>query len=171
MVLENSKISKYKKIHCYFFKCNVLMQSACFNYYICVLLKRNYRFIAQKFLFFRPTLPKLWPRFSQNFGKWRYGRIIVTWRVVIHITNFIPSKDEILVQNTPTSLCKKNTGWCQWALIFSVDIHMELTPSPICIRSPEPNPLPLRVDVINGWPISVNDEVNCFQCTLTIKEL
>jgi len=43
--------------------------------------------------------------------------------------------DEILVQNTPTSVHEKKTGWCQWALICSVDVHMELTPPPsACIH-------------------------------------
>ena len=31
---------------------------------------------------------------------------------------------------------------------------MGLDPLPVHMRSPEPDPLPLRVDVINGWPLS-----------------
>jgi len=52
---------------------------------------------------------------------------------------------------TPTSLHEKKTGWRQWALIFSVDVHMELTPLTLVRRRP-PEPDPLHVDVINGWP-------------------
>jgi len=39
-------------------------------------------------------------------------------------------------------------------LIFCVDVHMGLDPSPDHMRPPEPDPLPLRLDVINGWPHS-----------------
>jgi len=52
-----------------------------------------------------------------------------------------PSKNEILVQKTPTSLREKRTGWCRWALIVYVDVHMELTPPTIHTRPPEPDPL------------------------------
>jgi len=41
---------------------------------------------------------------------------------------FIPSKDEIMVQKRQL-LWLRRRGWCQWALIFCVDAHMELTPS------------------------------------------
>ena len=42
----------------------------------------------------------------------------------------------------------------QWTLIliFCVDVHMGLDPlPPVHMRPPEPDTLPLRVDVINGW--------------------
>src|SRR6218665_578003 len=55
---------------------------------------------------------------------------------------------------TPTSLHEKRTGWCQWALSFCVDVDMQLTPSLACMRPPEPDPSPLGVDVINGWPLT-----------------
>src|SRR6218665_1111337 len=44
----------------------------------------------------------------------------------------------------------------QWTLIliFCVDVHMGLDPlPPVHMRPPEPDTLPLRVDVINGWPL------------------
>src|SRR6218665_418840 len=51
---------------------------------------------------------------------------------------FIPSKDEILVKKTPTSLQEKKTGCCQWTiiLIFCVDVHMGLDhpPPPTCVH-------------------------------------
>src|SRR6218665_723821 len=48
---------------------------------------------------------------------------------------FIPSKDEILLKKTPTFLHQKMTGWCQWAIIFCVDVHRSsLLPSPTCIH-------------------------------------
>ena len=31
---------------------------------------------------------------------------------------------------------------------------MGLDPLPVHMRPPEPDPLPLRVDVINGWPLT-----------------
>jgi len=45
---------------------------------------------------------------------------------------FIPSKDEILVKNTQTSLLEKKRGWRQWTLIliFCVDVHKGLDPPP-----------------------------------------
>jgi len=59
------------------------------------------------------------------------------WRTIS--TSFIKSKDEILVQKTTTSLHEKKTGRCQWAIIFCIDVHIALTPSPVCRRSPEPD--------------------------------
>ena len=48
---------------------------------------------------------------------------------------FIPSKDEILVKTTSTSLHEKKTGWRLWALIFCVDVHMELiSPPSACVH-------------------------------------
>jgi len=38
-------------------------------------------------------------------------------------------------------------------VIFCVASTWGLTPYPIHVRPPEPGPSPLRVDVINGWPI------------------
>src|SRR6218665_1422768 len=35
--------------------------------------------------------------------------------------------------------------------------HGAGTPSPGHMRPPEPDPLPLRVDVINGWPRVINN--------------
>ena len=54
------------------------------------------------------------------------------------------------MKNTSTSLHEKKAGWCQWTLIliFCVDVHMGLNPSTWAWPSP-----PLRVDVINGWPL------------------
>ena len=72
------------------------------------------------------------------------------------VITFIPSKDEILVKNTPTSLHEKKTGWRQWilSLIFCVDVHMVLDPSlPPSTRVHLSLTPPLRVDVINGWPL------------------
>ena len=45
---------------------------------------------------------------------------------------FVPSKDEILMKRRQPSLHEKKTGWRQWTLIliFSVDVHMGLDPSP-----------------------------------------
>src|SRR6218665_3850021 len=86
--------------------------------------------------------------------------------LVIYITNlyrrkistFFLSKDEILVKKTPTSLHEKKTVCRQWTLIliFCVDVHMGLDPPPpsTCIHL-SLIPLPLCVDVINGWPLSV----------------
>src|SRR6218665_78321 len=31
-------------------------------------------------------------------------------------------------------------------------------PPPVHMRPPEPDPLPLRVDVINGWPLSIKSD-------------
>jgi len=63
-----------------------------------------------------------------------------------HFNFLFRSKDEILVQKTTTSLHEKKTGWRQWALIFCVEVHMALTPSPVRRRPPKPD----RVDVINA---------------------
>jgi len=62
----------------------------------------------------------------------------------------IPSKEEIRVKKTPTSLHEKKTGWHKWILflIFCVDVHMGLDPT--CVHL---SLTPLRVDVINGWPL------------------
>ena len=51
----------------------------------------------------------------------------------------------------PASLHERKTGWRQWALIFCVDVHLELTPSPpsACVHL---SLTPLCVVVINGWP-------------------
>ena len=43
--------------------------------------------------------------------------------------------------------------------MFSVDAHMGLTSSPIHMRPPEPDSLPLHVYVINGWPHTENSVV------------
>ena len=32
-------------------------------------------------------------------------------------------------------------------------------PPPVHMRPPEPDPLPLRVDVINGWPLKASDDI------------
>jgi len=32
---------------------------------------------------------------------------------------------------TPSSMHEKKTGWCHWALIFCVDVHMEVIPLPL----------------------------------------
>src|SRR6218665_1018558 len=55
----------------------------------------------------------------------------------------------------PTSLHEKKTGCRQWTLIliFCVDVHLGLNP-PVHMRPPEPDPLPLRVDVINDFPVT-----------------
>ena len=74
-----------------------------------------------------------WPsRTKVEFPLYYDCNLFKTERLVIYIDErfplFILSKDEILVQNTPTSLHEKQTrGWCQWALIFCEDVHMELT--------------------------------------------
>ena len=48
----------------------------------------------------------------------------------------------------------KKTGWRQCAIVFCVDVHMALTP--VHRRPHEPDPsFPLRVDVINGWPLGL----------------
>src|SRR6218665_2565859 len=46
-------------------------------------------------------------------------------------------------------------------LIFCVDVHMGLDPPPpsTCVHL-SLTPSPLRVDVINGWPIKHTDEVD-----------
>ena len=74
----------------------------------------------------------------------------------------IPSKDEIRV--------KKDANFFAWEedRMTSVDSnfnflcgrpHEAWPPPPVHMRPPEPEPLPLRVDVINGWPhTSVGDE-------------
>src|SRR6218665_2011048 len=51
-------------------------------------------------------------------------------------------------KKTPISLYEKKTGWRQWTLvlIFCVDVHMGLDPSPVHMRPPE-------LDVINRWPL------------------
>jgi len=36
---------------------------------------------------------------------------------------------------------------------FCVDVHLGLDPSPVDMRPPEPDPL--CVDVINGWPLTL----------------
>jgi len=81
--------------------------------------------------------------------------------LVIYITNlyhpkiatFFPSKVDILVKKTPTSLHEKKTGWCQWILVLMlcVDVQMGLDPSPPSTRI-HLSLTPLQVDVINGWP-------------------
>src|SRR6218665_1951377 len=45
--------------------------------------------------------------------------------------------------------------WSQQTLIliFCVDVHIGLDLLPVHMRPTEPDPLPLRVDVINGWPL------------------
>src|SRR6218665_1730029 len=44
------------------------------------------------------------------------------------------------------------------------------TPSPVHMRPPEPDPLPLRVDVINGWPLTINiKHINGFAHYETFK--
>ena len=61
---------------------------------------------------------------------------------------------------------EKKTGWRQWTLIliFCVDVHMGLD-SLIHMRPPEPDPLPpLRVDVINGWPLVTSLSL-CLSCS------
>src|SRR6218665_3661365 len=70
------------------------------------------------------------------------------------MSTFVPSKEEILVKNISTSLHEVKTGSRQWTLIiiFCVDVYnytWGLTPSPVHMRPPEPDPL--HVDVINGW--------------------
>ena len=51
---------------------------------------------------------------------------------------------------------EKKTGWRQWTLIliFCVDVHMGLDPPypSTCVHL-SLAPSPLRVDVINGWPL------------------
>jgi len=94
---------------------------------------------------------------------WLYDcNLYKTVLLVIYIAKkfpiFIPSKDEILVKKTSTSLHEKKTGWRQWnpILIFCVNVHIDLDP-----LSPRPHaskwawPPPLRVDVINGWSLTV----------------
>ena len=58
---------------------------------------------------------------------------------------FIPSKDEILVKNTPTSLHEKKTEWWQWTLILilCLDVHVGLdlpSPRPHASIWPWPSP-------------------------------
>ena len=83
-----------------------------------------------------------------------YTMIVIYLKLLaIYITNlywwkistfFILSKDEILVQNTPTSLNEKNTGWHQWTIIFCGYPHGTDPPSKNQIRPPEPDsPFPL----------------------------
>src|SRR6218665_1318299 len=71
------------------------------------------------------------------------------------ISTFSLSKDEILVKKTPTSLHEKKIVCRQWTLIliFCVDVHMGLDPLPLstCVHL---SLTPLRVDVINGWPLT-----------------
>ena len=68
------------------------------------------------------------------------------------ISTFISSKDEILVKKMPTSLHEKKTGQWTQILIFCVDVHMGLDPHPpVHMRPPEPDPL--SVGIINGWPL------------------
>ena len=57
-------------------------------------------------------------------------------------THFVLSKEEILVQKTQTFLREKKIEWRQWALIVCVDVHLELTPSPIRMLPPESDSLP-----------------------------
>jgi len=67
-------------------------------------------------------------------------------------SHFVPSKDDIWIQKTPTSLHKKKTGYDVSGLyIFCVDVHMALIPPPVHRRPSELTAL--RVDVINGWPL------------------
>ena len=78
-------------------------------------------------------------------------RTNLNWR--INYSPFIASKDESLVQTTPTSLHKEKRGWCNWTLIFCVDVHTDDPPNSIRMHPPEPDPPSrLRADVINGWP-------------------
>jgi len=59
---------------------------------------------------------------------------------------FIPSKDESLIKKMPTSLHEK-TGWRQWAIHF-------LCTRPHCADPRPPEPDPLCMNVINGWPFT-----------------
>jgi len=54
-------------------------------------------------------------------------------------------------KNTSTSLQEKKTVDSNLN-IFCVDVHM--APTAVCRRPPKPDPFPLRVAVINGWPLS-----------------
>ena len=83
--------------------------------------------------------------------------------LIIFITNlyrrkisiFIPSKDEILVKRTPTSLHEKKTERQSMDSNFNFlrgRPHRAWPPPLVHMRPPEPDPLPLRVDVLNGWP-------------------
>src|SRR6218665_4183826 len=60
----------------------------------------------------------------------------------------------------PTSLHEKKRVRRQWTLIliFRVDVHMGLDPLPLstCVHL---SLTPLRVDVINGWPLTGDGEV------------
>ena len=47
-------------------------------------------------------------------------------------------------------------------LIFCLDIHMKLTPSPL-VRMHPPEPDPLRVDVMNGWTFNMPNRVQVFK--------
>jgi len=84
---------------------------------------------------------------------------------VIYITNlyrrkistFFLFKDEILVKMTPTSLHEKKTVWRQWTLNFNFLCGRPHGAGP----PPRPHastwawPLPLSVDIINGWPLGM----------------
>src|SRR6218665_1066081 len=55
-----------------------------------------------------------------------------------------------LICSAPYIISKYATVWAL-ILYFCVDVHMKLTPSPsICVHLVW---TPLRVDVINGWPL------------------
>ena len=62
-------------------------------------------------------------------------------------------KMKLWSKKTPNFFHEKKTGWCPWALIFCMDVHMELTPLSPLVRIHPPEPDPLCVDVINGWPL------------------
>ena len=66
---------------------------------------------------------------------------------------------------------EKKTGWRQWTLIliFCVDVHMGLTPLPRPHASTWAwPPLPLRVDVINGWPQSIWKNFISLMCSKVV---
>ena len=61
-----------------------------------------------------------------------------------------------MVQKTLTSSHAKKTEWRQWALIFCVDVHMAVRPTPIPQSAgvhQSLTPFPIRVGVINRWPL------------------
>jgi len=89
---------------------------------------------------------KLLVIYIENYWNY-YLKLLVIYIANLYwrkISTFYSFKDEILVKNGPTSLHEKKIGWCQWALIliFCVDVHMELTPSPVHMRPPKASPAP-----------------------------